>query len=64
VHTIEALYLIDFLLSFFVDYFDDRTERVEKNVLKIANHYFLKGFWWDLIALLPLHLLRLKNNRN
>jgi hypothetical protein len=37
---------------------------VERDLLKIASHYYAGSFWWDLVPLLPFHLLKMNRNRN
>ena len=61
----EAAFFMDFLMMFILDHKDPNnpTEKSIKDLSKIANFYFTNGFLIDVIALLPLHMIDMRNKR-
>ena len=62
--TYELIFLLDFILQFFIDYHDNQLDTRIREMSKIASRYLNSCFAWDLIPLLPLQFLHLKNNRH
>ena len=60
----EVLFFLDMASKFFLTYIDDHSKRVEEHLPKIRRHYLHSDFIWDLIALIPFQMIKLKNNRN
>jgi len=63
---VEAIFLIDFLMTFIVDYKDQlrNHEHVIRCHEKIAQRYVLHGsFKIDLLALIPVQWLKLQRDR-
>ena len=69
-YTVEAFFLLDVLLKFFKEYVPNDSSNPVNSFACIVDHYItgdrnqiVGQFIFDAIPLLPLQLLRLKNNR-
>jgi len=60
---IESIFLIDFILNFFVDYQPPGEYKIVRKFSLIINKYWEGEMLWDLVPLLPLHLIQLRNSK-
>ena len=62
-YVFESLFFIHMILQFFKEIKLGYTSKPIRRVHLIAKHYLKNEFIWDLIPLIPLQLIKLKNNR-
>lgn len=59
----ETMFLIDCILTFFVEYQPEDSKYPVRDMSKIAINYLQGAFKFDVIPLIPLQYLTLKNKR-
>ena len=60
----EFIFLIDFLTKFFLSFTESNSLKTVEEFNKIVPNYLKNGCLTDMIPLIPLQLIQLKNNRN
>jgi len=61
----EVFFLIDLFINFFLNYFEFNPtggKFLEKDLSKIATHYYKTTFWSDLIPLIPIQHIMMGSN--
>ena len=62
--TIEVFFLIDLIIQFMLSYQDIGKDHPVKDLNKIARRYLKTEFAWDMVPLLPFHLIPLSDDKN
>ena len=52
--SFEIVFIIDLILQFFVEYYDDQTRNIVRNNYKIAMNYIHTRFFFDFITTIPM----------
>ena len=62
-HIVEGIFALDMILCFLKEFTPSHTTIPTSDFQSIFAHYFVNQWIFDLIPLIPLQFLRLKNNR-
>lgn len=65
-YSFEAVFMLDIFVNFLLsyEYMSPLGKQVQRDVIEIAKHYLTTTFYKDLIPIVPLQMIELKNNRN